>query len=317
MRYLTQCLALTVVLSLGAVPLATAGTLRAGSSSLSSPLVRSGSDWVRVIPRDEEFAILMPVPAEALRMEGESIFRVGGETIRERRSYGAYANGVAFLIRSYKAGNPRRALADFLQTEGSAQRFERDVTVDGFNGKQYQSDNNNYHRISQYFLTRHRLYAIEAAAREASNPDIQRFFSSLRLGRGRDEAATHNAAAAEEHAASIGPTSAQASPSPQHSQNQDTVFRALEVTRRAVVIFKPEPPYTEAALRNGIRGRVILRAVLSSTGRVTNIQVVEGLRHSLTENAIIAARHLRFLPAEREGNPVSQYVQIVYNFNFY
>ncbi len=89
------------------------------------------------------------------------------------------------------------------------------------------------------------------------------------------------------------------------------------MTRRAVITSKPEPPYTEAARTNQVTGTVVLRAVLSASGQVTNIVPVQRLPHGLTEQAIAAARRIQFQPAMKDGRAVSQYVQIVYNFNMY
>jgi protein TonB len=97
----------------------------------------------------------------------------------------------------------------------------------------------------------------------------------------------------------------------------DRIYRAPEVTQRAMVISKPEALYTEAARRNQITGTVVLRVVFSLSGEVTNIRAIYPLPLGLTENAIAAARRIRFRPATKDGRPVSVYVQLEYNFNIY
>ena len=97
----------------------------------------------------------------------------------------------------------------------------------------------------------------------------------------------------------------------------DRVYNPPEVTQRARVIFKPEPQYTEEARKNSITGTVILRVVFSRTGEVTNIRAMQSLQGGLTEKAIAAARQIRFVPATRNGQPVSMYMQLEYNFNLY
>ena len=83
------------------------------------------------------------------------------------------------------------------------------------------------------------------------------------------------------------------------------------------MLSKPEPQYTEEARRNGITGTVILRVVFSRTGEVTNIRALQPLGGGLTEKAIAAARQIRFVPARKNGQPVSMYMQLEYNFNLY
>ncbi len=98
---------------------------------------------------------------------------------------------------------------------------------------------------------------------------------------------------------------------------RDRVYKSPEVSTRPRVIAKPEPQYTEQARRDQVTGTVVLRVVFSSSGQVTNIQAVQKLGGGLTEKAIAAARQIRFLPAMRNGQPVSMYMQLEYNFNLY
>jgi protein TonB len=89
------------------------------------------------------------------------------------------------------------------------------------------------------------------------------------------------------------------------------------VTSKARVLSKPEPQYTEEARKNQITGTVVLRAVFSSSGQVTQIRAVSGLPYGLTERAIAAARQIKFVPATKDGRQVSMWMQLEYNFNLY
>jgi len=107
------------------------------------------------------------------------------------------------------------------------------------------------------------------------------------------------------------------SPGNRPDNDPNRIYRSPEVTTRARVISKPEPQYTEAARKNGTTGTVVLRVVFSSSGEVTNIQAMQKLGDGLTEKAIAAAKQIRFTPAMRNGQPVSMYMQLEYNFNLY
>jgi TonB family protein len=104
---------------------------------------------------------------------------------------------------------------------------------------------------------------------------------------------------------------------PNPSSEVDRIYNSPDVTQRARVLFKPEPQYTEEARKADITGAVILRVVFSRTGEVTNIHAIKTLPFGLTEKAIAAARQIRFVPATRNGQPVSMYMQLEYNFNLY
>jgi len=94
-------------------------------------------------------------------------------------------------------------------------------------------------------------------------------------------------------------------------------FRQNEVTRKAIITYKPEPGFTEDARKNNVTGVVRLRAILHASGSVSDVSVVKGLPDGLTEKAISAARQIRFTPAEKDGHAVSQYIVLEYNFNIY
>jgi TonB family protein len=95
------------------------------------------------------------------------------------------------------------------------------------------------------------------------------------------------------------------------------ILTGKEVTKKAIAVQKPEPSYTDDARLYQVTGTVVLRAVLSSSGAVTNIRLVSGLPHGLSEKAIEAARQIRFIPAIHDGHFVSMHIQFEYSFNLY
>lgn len=101
--------------------------------------------------------------------------------------------------------------------------------------------------------------------------------------------------------------------------NDDQVLTGKEVAVRADIKSKPNPGYPREARGYGVQGEVKLRIILGSDGRVRDeMEVLEGLPHGITEEAIKAARRIVFEPARREdGRPVSQYVTVIYHFHLY
>lgn len=95
------------------------------------------------------------------------------------------------------------------------------------------------------------------------------------------------------------------------------VYTTREVEKKARILARPEPQYTEAARQGNVQGTVVIRAIFAFDGRVRGIRVVKGLPRGLTLKAVQAARQIKFEPATVGGKPVSQYIQIEYNFNLY
>jgi protein TonB len=104
---------------------------------------------------------------------------------------------------------------------------------------------------------------------------------------------------------------------PGPGNGRERTFKGSEVDQRARLLSKPEPQYTEEARKNQVSGTVMLRAVFSSSGEVVQIRALNTLPFGLTERAIAAARQIRFVPAMKNGHPVSVYMQLEYNFNLY
>ncbi len=95
------------------------------------------------------------------------------------------------------------------------------------------------------------------------------------------------------------------------------IYTGREVTTKIQLLAKPEPFYTTRARSEQVTGTVVLKCVFASNGMVKHILVVEALPHGLTAAAIAAAKQIQFIPATRDGKPVSMWMQLEYNFNLY
>jgi periplasmic protein TonB len=67
----------------------------------------------------------------------------------------------------------------------------------------------------------------------------------------------------------------------------------------------------------GVQGTVILMVVFADEGVLKHIMVLQGLSHGLTEQAIAAARKIRFTPAMRDGKPISVNGNLEFYFSLY
>ncbi len=93
------------------------------------------------------------------------------------------------------------------------------------------------------------------------------------------------------------------------------VYSGRELGRRATITSRPIPALTEEALAYQVHGRVVLEAVLCRTGQVTDLRVVEGLPHGMTEQVLQAVRQIKFTPAEKNWHTVSQTIRFEFSFN--
>ena len=61
----------------------------------------------------------------------------------------------------------------------------------------------------------------------------------------------------------------------------------------------------------------MLRAIFAEDGHVRAIFPIRRLPHGLTTMSVRAARQIKFIPATKDGKPVSVWMQLEYNFNLY
>jgi len=80
------------------------------------------------------------------------------------------------------------------------------------------------------------------------------------------------------------------------------------------VLSKPTPVYTEQARALRIEGETTIEALFRADGTVEVLRVVRALGYGLDDNAVAAARAIRFEPARRDSKPVDSVVQIRIRF---
>lgn len=79
-------------------------------------------------------------------------------------------------------------------------------------------------------------------------------------------------------------------------------------------ISKPFPSYTDAARQAQVNGTITVLVLFAGNGQVSHTIVLQSLGYGLDENAVRAAKAIKFEPAEENGKPISQIKLIQYSF---
>jgi TonB family protein len=74
------------------------------------------------------------------------------------------------------------------------------------------------------------------------------------------------------------------------------------------------PEYTAEAKKKKIEGSVTLEIVVDRKGNVVAAKVVKGLGYGLDENAIIAVREWKYVPAQKDDEPVAVKMEVTVDF---
>lgn len=93
--------------------------------------------------------------------------------------------------------------------------------------------------------------------------------------------------------------------------------KPVGVTVARKIISKPQARYTDAARQNSVQGTVSVRVTFLASGQIGSVVAVNGLPYGLTEQALAAARSIRFEPAKKDGVPITTQATIQYSFTIY
>ena len=96
----------------------------------------------------------------------------------------------------------------------------------------------------------------------------------------------------------------------------ERIYLSREVDTKARVWKNTPPASTKEARRNSFHGKILLELILAANGKVTNITILKSMPYGLNQKALEAAQQIKFDPALKDGKPVSQWVQIEYEFWF-
>lgn len=96
---------------------------------------------------------------------------------------------------------------------------------------------------------------------------------------------------------------------------QERVYTREEVTKPAVILSMPDPVLPRKLGKTfDVNGTVKVELVLTSSGKVADVKVLEGLSQAQNFASVKAARQITFMPASKDNRPVSQSYVAEYRF---
>jgi TonB family protein len=108
-----------------------------------------------------------------------------------------------------------------------------------------------------------------------------------------------------------------AAPTPAPGPTTDGSIERMTQDLRPKILYREKARYTDKARDEGVQGMVVLQVVFNVNESITDIKVIRGLPFGLTENAIDAAKKIKFTPAMKDGMPVSVRGSLEFTFNLY
>ena len=303
-------------------------------SSMASQAIAQyqNPEWIEVSPAGESFHVSMP---NTPRVEAEKVGAVSGHR------YIALTGVATYTIWSITNANYRAdqdtdlyldATAELVwegllqpareQLDDKARRlarmtYVRELPPEGPPGREYTLTVGDVTGTTEFFVAHEHIYVMLVMGKSGADWPKEQFFASFRT------ASSWAASSSPASAAAVSPTKPLEKPGVGSgtgaggAEDYNRIFSGREVAPKARILEKTEPTYSESARKFGVQGTVVLRAVFSRNGEVTNLHVVSKLPHGLTQKAIEAARAIRFTPAMKDGQAVSMWMELQYNFNLY
>jgi protein TonB len=84
-----------------------------------------------------------------------------------------------------------------------------------------------------------------------------------------------------------------------------------------VVLYSPEPEFSEEARKAKVAGNVLVYLQVDTNGNPRNVRVLKGIGLGLDEKAMEAVRHYKFKPAMENGKPVIVEMNVEVNFQIF
>ncbi|MBC7900252.1 MAG: TonB family protein [Saprospiraceae bacterium] len=262
--------------------------------------------WEVMGGKDNEFLIYIPQGYGTLSDGGFITGRpgIGGKVDRKLTVY-RYINGVVLTMEYYE-GDAKQIQKDMQDKEKST--ADKSETINGFEFRQFVGNTENYFNKTQHFRIKNRLYVLKAIAKSADDPIVEGFFRSVKLIES-EKVASPNVSAdmttftlsdiLEQSATKIG---------------DDVIVKSEDADRKVIVLQTRRPKFPIEMVRNQSSGRLKLRVLYSSSGKISNVEVLESPSKQLEKMAIDAAKDTTFIPAEKDGRLVSVYKIQEYSF---
>lgn len=99
--------------------------------------------------------------------------------------------------------------------------------------------------------------------------------------------------------------------------SQSSIPNSNSAAQPLRILSKARANYTDEARKKGDEGVVRVRVVFLASGKIGLVTPISGLPNGLTEQAILAAKQIQFIPQTLNGQPVNVTKIVEYSFSIY
>jgi hypothetical protein len=246
----------------------------------------------------------------------------------ENRYYSAVIEGTYFFVFSDSLKNSFRVkkVLEFLK----GYQAEKTVSAIGdFSADKFSfNDEEGFYHTILIVETKKRAYVFQTTSETENNSLVERFFANIQLNGSLEK----NIAGAEDKDTKsiqdlpvqnsvIGYGSGTGSGNGNGIGNGEAMplksQTSANQTTSLQILSKPRADYTDWARFYQISGKIPLRVTFLADGNIGSVMAVKKLPFGLTNNAINAARTIRFQPAVKDGTAYTDTKLVEYSFMIY
>ncbi len=277
------------------------------------------SEWIRVQSDNGEFSI--EVPAEYNFFADKNGFSVSvannDHQLKEMTMLRAFHEKTLLSFESYKASKKD---LDALREKESRNGKTVEIKESDYKIKQVVFETKDSYTVKKYFNSKNYIYVLTASTRNGETRATKRFFDSMifkpdvKVPESTLKAVSFSALKATPIEIETKPTKL---PPPDNQSDQPTTFEKDENITKLIIALKPFPSFTESARMKQEQGKIRLRVTFSKEGWISKISLLQTLQEGLLRQAVFAAIRIKFLPQEKNNEPVTVTKTIEYTFSIY
>lgn len=261
-------------------------------------------EWQGFSGINNEFLFLIPEGYQ-IAEDGEMFVGKNSDSlvrINNRRTVTRYVNGVVLMMELYE-GNIKKIQSSIAEMYKSD--LLKDETIGGFQFKSYSKKFPDFVLEQQHFYSKDALYLMSAAYRSERGEVVENFFKSIRLVDNGKAVAPNLPKDAKKELLNAGLPDIVLEASSEEIVEQPD--------KKAVIVYRPKPSFKREFGKSN-SGTVKLKVLLLANGKVGKVELVAAPNLSLYEGVRNSAEHLVFLPAEKNGKPVTSWQTVDYGF---
>lgn len=278
---------------------------------------QSADKVTRVQTDDGSFSIDVPTEHKYLfSKQGFIVSRDQSDYLTSEMSMvTAYHEGTLLSVEVYEAV-PAALSAIMDKDRNKEWQNEADERIGSTKVKVIRRKGDDAFAISKYFSKDGKIFVLLAASRSGSTSAIERFFNSAELesknkpvrpGTQFSKLKTSDLTMREVDPPSPAPSSTPAAA----KTPPDPSVKKFVLLRRFASSYGPK------ARRENVSGNIRLRVYFAKDGFIPHIDVYEKLGGGLLRQTLYAAARMRYLPEEKDGNPVTISKPVSYSFRIY